>query len=184
MLEIIIEQSEVISGYNGHIPQIEVDIVLSNIRELYDKYKDLDKFNKQMQYSPAHNDKTKPVIEEIAVQEKEVEIKKPLVEEKIIKKEEKVVAETVSQITLPLDEKKPEKNTEPPQRKIKKSSVDLFSAHSTIADNFKVEKKSLNEKLSLSQTDKSIALKFKKNPIKDLKTANGQRWFCGSKNFE
>ena len=45
LLEVILEQSEIISNYNKHIPQIEIDIVLSNIRELYDKYKTLEKLN-------------------------------------------------------------------------------------------------------------------------------------------
>jgi len=174
LLEIIIEQSEVISVREGQIPQIEIDIVLSNIRELYDKYRALDKSNQQMPYLQVQNDKPKPTIVENNLNKEKSEIKKPVVEEKKIIKEEKVIPkENISQIPLPLDEKIPEKNTEPPQEKIQRPSVDLFSSHSTIADNFKDEKRSLNEKLSLSQTDKSIADKLKKNPIKDLKVSIG-----------
>ena len=35
ILEVIVEQSEVISSYEKQIPQIEIDIILSNIRDLY-----------------------------------------------------------------------------------------------------------------------------------------------------
>ena len=43
LLDVIIEQSEVICQRKGRIPQIEIDIVLSNIREMYEKYKDLER---------------------------------------------------------------------------------------------------------------------------------------------
>jgi len=215
LLEVIVEQSEVISGYNGQIPQIEVDIVLSNIRELYDKYKALEKLNKPKEQVVAEPF-VKPVAEAPDVKEVAPEIIKP-VEKPTVKVEtdedleykafeKAMLAESLStaadyfditekeekenspvekpQITTQLDfnepiskvEKKemPEEPVEAEKKsKTKKTTVDLFSTHPTVADKFKDEKKSLNEKLSGSNSDKSIAAKLQKNPIKDLKAAIG-----------
>ena len=129
-------------------------------------------------------------------------VKKPLIikkakeEKKIMKTEDSdaqaettkpvIIPKAMPQTILPLKEEaeevkkknieeKPLSEVEQSQKKTKskKSSVDLFSAHSTIADKFKDDKKSLNEKLSVEQSDKSIAAKLHKNPITDLKAAIG-----------
>jgi hypothetical protein len=191
ILEVILEQSEIISKYSKQIPQIEIDIVLSNIRELYEKYKTLDALNNLQNNLSSHvfEEKVKPetvkklvIIEEMAIIKKE-EVAEPVKEDKV--KVPEVVSVTTSQIVIPIEEKTEEKKTviedkslteaEQSQKKskTKRSSIDLFSAHSTIADKFKDDKRSLNEKLSGSHDDKSIASKLHKNPISDLKAAIG-----------
>lgn len=45
LLEIILEETETISRHSGKIPQIEMDLVMSNIRQLYQAYVDLNKNN-------------------------------------------------------------------------------------------------------------------------------------------
>jgi len=142
LLEVIIEQSEIICQRTGQIPQIEIDIVLSNIRELYEKYKDFDQLNKPKvsQAEPVAEKKQAPKIKK-----EEIVIKEPVKKEKIITNEFFAT---------------------PP-------SPDLFTAHTTIADKFKDDKKLLNEVLSDTKSDKSLAAKMKKNPIKDLKAAIG-----------
>ncbi len=45
MLNIINEQSETINRYQNKISQIDLDIMLSNIRQLYEKYYELNKIN-------------------------------------------------------------------------------------------------------------------------------------------
>ena len=191
LLEVILEQSEIISNYKKQVPQIEIDIVLSNIRELYDKYKALEKLNNAENILPA------PIVESIKpdiVMKPEV-VKKEIEEKIVIKEVSKpepeiskpvIIPEVSPQIVIPIKEEAAEVNktlfeekveieAEQPQKKTKakKSSVDLFSAHSTIADKFKDDKQSLNEKLSGVQNDKSIAAKLQKNPIADLKAAIG-----------
>ena len=224
LLEVIIEQSEVISGYNGQIPQIEVDIVLSNIRELYDKYKTLEKINKQhaqvvteqtvaktvdepvvipvAEVPPAKEVKTEIVqpIEKPAIPEEtneDLEYKAfekamlaesmakvadfyeiPAAEEIEIKPKDKAVKSTPSIFEESISTEEQKETAEEPlstdkKSKSKKSTVDLFSTHPTVADKFKDEKKSLNDKLFNVQSDKSIAAKLQKNPIKDLKAAIG-----------
>jgi hypothetical protein len=224
LLEVIIEQSEVISGYNGQIPQIEVDIVLSNIRELYDKYKILEKINKQHTQVVTEQTVAKtvdepvivPVAEEPPVKEVKAEIvepvEKPVVPEETnedleykafekamlaesmakvadfyeipaaeeieIKPKEKTIKATPSIFDESISTEEKKETVEEPlltdkKSKTKKSTVDLFSAHSTVADKFKDEKKSINDKLFGANTDKSLAAKLQKNPIKDLKAAIG-----------
>jgi len=197
LLEIIVEQSEIISHHIDRIPQIEIDIILSNVRKLYEKYRKLEKLNKT---SP-NEFPSKPIIEEEPKQEiiaKPIAaVETPKVEEKIIeepkkeinvevKEEVKIEKPVVLQKTKTIAELFAEENKieetknvveeDSHQKKIKikkTEDVDLFSTHSTVADKFKDDKISLNEKLSASQTDKSIAAKLQKNPIKDLKAAIG-----------
>jgi hypothetical protein len=167
LLEVIIEQSEVISSSEKQIPQIEIDIILSNIRDLYSKYRALEKLNKPSE--PV----TEPIITEVPTEEI---TQKPDVKETVVVAEEKVVVEEIkAEVIVPEAEEKIPPETNQPQKKtkVKTPSVDLFSSHTTVADKFKDEKKSLNEKLSSSNTDKSIAAKLQKNPIKDLKNAIG-----------
>jgi len=188
LLEIIVEQSEIISSYNKQIPQIELDIVLSNIRELYEKYKILEKVNNNhgeiSSLKKEEKIKTetiaKPLIKEEKTEEEQTEPEPP-----VAKKEIKIKENIVVQETLPLtdlapeddnaEESKPNAEQDQSQKKskTKKTTVDLFSSHATVADKFKDDKRSLNEKLSTDQADKSIAAKLQKNPIKDLKAAIG-----------
>jgi len=149
LLEIIIEQSEIVCQRTDQIPQIEIDIVLSNIRELYEKYKDLDQLNKPK------IGQTEPVAEKkqaTKIIKEKIVIKEPEPKEKIIPN--------------PAGAGRDELFATPP-------SADLFTSHPTIADKFKDEKKLLNEVLSETKTDKSLAAKMKKSPIKDLKVAIG-----------
>jgi hypothetical protein len=167
LLEVIIEQSEVISSSEKQIPQIEIDIILSNIRDLYSKYRALEKLNKP----------SEPITESIKTEAPKAEIKqKTDVKETVEVVEEKAVVEEIkAEVIVPPTEENmpPETNQSQKKTKVKTPSVDLFSSHTTVADKFKDEKKSLNEKLSSSHTDKSIAAKLQKNPIKDLKNAIG-----------
>lgn len=187
--ETLNEQTATLQKYPGTIPQIEIDIILSNIRELYDKYRDIDRLNR-----PAYEKKEKTsteVNEELAVEKTYDTPEKPLnpivsdktvTEEEVMEFEKTMLVDSMTQYSLlaesPLadEEKEPETESEISQQKKtrqKKSSPDLFSTENTVANKFKEDKKSLNQVLSDSTSDKSIASKMQKNPIKDLKTAIG-----------
>jgi hypothetical protein len=100
----------------------------------------------------------KPVMEEIIPEEKEP-VKEIIPEPVIIEKKE-----------IP----QPEVRAEQTLKKTTKSTIDLFSGASPImADKFKDEKKSINEKLAGSKEDNSLASKLKQNQITDLKSAIG-----------
>ncbi len=49
LLESIVEQTQTVNGYQGKIPQIEIDIIQDNIRQLYQYFMYLDKINQGSQ---------------------------------------------------------------------------------------------------------------------------------------
>jgi hypothetical protein len=177
--ETLAEQTETLRQYSGRIPQIEIDIILSNIRELYEKYGELNRVNGPVLHEEKKEIQTPAIMEKPVVP---VIPDEPVTEKEIMDFEKTMLIDSLAQYSLlseqaPVEEKnEPPAETDPLQKKTKpqkKSSPDLFSSETTLADKFNEEKKSLNEKLSVSAVDKSIASKLQKNPIKDLKTAIG-----------
>jgi len=202
-LETLVEQTNIISNYKEQIPQIEIDIILSNIREFYEKYRILEKINKNSEeiitQSQEKNiiSKKDSIIETTEFFEKDklikeipetksveqIDLDKDIVEEPT-HIEIKAHKEEVKQMVLPVIEEKVElpiektvsdtNITSKNVKNIKSSNIDLFSSPQTIADKFKDEKISLNELLySESNTDKSIVGKMQKTPISDIKLAIG-----------
>ncbi len=158
-LEEIVEQSQVIDKYQNRIPQIELDIVLENIRKLYTKYNVLNKLNASFK----HIDSIEPETEKIGHPIETIIKKEVIIEDspKTAKKEKSA-------------EKKP--TTEKETEKIpsaKTPVLDLFAVNGkSLADKPADDKKSIHENLT-SGDDKSIAAKLSQNPIHDLKSAIG-----------
>lgn len=176
LLEIIAEQTETIARFEGQIPQIEIDILLSNIRNLYEKYKELDCNSKPQQQDKMTENQPADATDKKIVPSK---IAEPT-EKEIIEFEKTMLVESMAQYSMLSENEDKKTDTEQeivfPPTKIKpqkKSSPDLFSADNTVVDKSKDDKKSLNEKFCDQVADKSIASKLQKNPIKDLKTAIG-----------
>ncbi len=201
-LELIVEQNNNLNAYSGKIPIIDLDIIKANIRKLYEQIYDLEKANQAIDHFEQNiiKDNTQeviaeiketpekplvivnnqPIIEEIKPiqvsekekeEEEEVHLKveevevifapepKAIIEEKVVEIKEETIKETI-------------KNAEDKQKAAIRT--DLFgSSAATIADKYKNETKSVNEKIQKSKTDKSIGLKMLHNPIKDLKSAIG-----------
>ena len=195
LLETITEQTEVISAYELNIPQIELDIVRVNIRDLYEAYIQLDKLNRLTAkplikepeiFEPVINTPEKktytgpPVIEAVTKEPNKIikveikpepEIKKeiaPKVYEEIVVKQETVIEQKPPVYTPPKEEV-PVK----PVEKSTKKSVDLFSDTPTLSDKYKNDTQTLNDKLAKSKQEPTIASKINKVPISDLKTAIG-----------
>lgn len=178
LLETIAEQTQTLQQYSGTIPRIEIDIILCNIRELYEKYRGLGKEIKS--FVPAEKtEKQTTVIMEKPVSN--IITDAPVTEKEILEFEKTMLVDSMAQYSMLSEKTILEEKTEHPAEteisqkkpKQKKPSPDLFSTENTIADKFRDEKKSLNEKLSDSASDKSIASKLQKNPVKDLKAAIG-----------
>jgi hypothetical protein len=202
-LELIVEQNNNLNAYSGKIPIIDLDIIKANIRKLYEQIYDLEKANQAIDHFEQNiiKDNTQeviaeiketpekplvivnnqPIIEEIKPiqvsekekeeEEEEVHLKveevevifapepKAIIEEKVVEIKEETIKETI-------------KNAEDKQKAAIRT--DLFgSSATTIADKYKNETKSVNERIQKSKTDKSIGLKMLHNPIKDLKSAIG-----------
>jgi len=200
LLETITEQTEVICSYEQNIPQIELDIIKVNIRDLYEAYIQLDKLNR-LSEKPAVKNYTVPqdfnklkeekiiveipiekpaVKEEIKIIEKEIisepEIVKadePPVEETVIEKEAAKEIDVKPNIVEQIPVKPIEKPVEKPVEKSTKTPVDLFSETPTMSDKFKSDKQSINDKIAQSKTDASIAGKINRVPVEDLKKAIG-----------
>jgi hypothetical protein len=191
-LELILEQNNSIKINTGKIPQIEIDIIKANIRKLYEQYCDLENVN-----SVAGNEKVKetkevisPIIEEIRETKENPLI---IVHEEII--EDKIEIKNEDTTSLIVDEKveviftpEPKAIIEEKAHEIKEVEVavaetiqipkvddpiDLFGNLPRIADKYKTEKESLNEKLQKTKSDKSIGSRMQHHAIKDLKSSIG-----------
>jgi hypothetical protein len=179
------EQYSIISEYEGKIPQIELDIIMSNIRRLYDDFFEL---NKQNQAYKAATE-TQEVKEEISAEEEFIKVvsveyrAEPVITEAPVAKEEKT-AGINKQEEPPLVVKAEEpkitpqeivRPKEPAKQQQKKApAADLFSdANGVIlSEKFKDDKKSLHEKIASEKKEKTIADTIK-NPISDLRTGIG-----------
>lgn len=197
LLETISEQSEAISKYNNRIPQIEIDIILNNTRNLYEKYCELDKLNNRL-YSYINEDpiklfkdSEKPdlVSEQIKVEQKVESVSEPIIEEIKVQQPEKI--EIVEEKIDVIEEKEEEIEDKPEpvfemretttteivkEEKVNETAnplIDLFSSSTTTTETTKVEKKSFNEKIAGNFEDKSVAHKLQQNKITDLKAAIG-----------
>ncbi|MBE0646761.1 MAG: recombinase family protein, partial [Bacteroidales bacterium] len=61
LLEAIQEQYDTIRASEGLIPQIEIDILLGNVRKLYDQLHLLEKMNVQVEHTPSLHSPPHPV---------------------------------------------------------------------------------------------------------------------------
>jgi len=186
-LDIIVDQTSSINRYTATIPQIELDIVMANIRELYEDYHNLSQLNDgflpgKKEEQVAAPPETVPEVAEVPEAE---EIKMPTAkpEEEKAKKEpvkirfappvieDEVFGKNMTKAKIQ-EAEKPEEKTSLKSSSAKEISLDLFGSQ-TIADKFKDDKQSFNEKLHKENADKSLASKMLHNPVKDLKTAIG-----------
>jgi len=238
LVETISEQYNVIKQYKSSIPQIEIDIMMSNIRDLYVFIDELNKINKIKEsfienrsfvhhHELKHTDKviekkTLDIEEPEKIHKKEsvipeihskdinevINIEDPIKSDIIIEKEEVLMVEektdenTIIDIEeLSVEEKEMDypaeelnevnfkedlfasvndvvsekKEIEKTKKQEKSSLIDLFagSDKTIVADKFKDDKVSLNQKLGEEKKEKTLADKMQKKPIKDLKSAIG-----------
>ncbi|OPZ98520.1 MAG: hypothetical protein BWY70_01203 [Bacteroidetes bacterium ADurb.Bin408] len=186
LLETIVEQSEVICSYENKIPQIELDIVKVNIRELYESYIQLDKANHKSE-KPAVEPVAQIVPEKKSIQPEIIPVvPAENIPEKTIQPDNTPIVETKSEpltefkekptIIQPPVEQKPEKTplkTTPPADNVTKKAADLFSDSPTIIEKFKTDSQSINDKIAQSKSDASLSAKMKESPVADLKKAIG-----------
>lgn len=182
LLEMTRDQVQIIESYNGKIPQIELDIIMSNIRRLYDDFYELNIINRQIKAENPGIDQSD--IEEEPQQELVTIISKVITTEEPIREAVKEVVpakEDVAQVPV----HKPEPAEEPqkeeqiavaPIKKIEETKVptDLFgdTENYTLADKYRDEKKTFHDKISGGNKDKTIADTLQK-PISDLRTGIG-----------
>ncbi len=202
ILEELAEQSNTISQYEGKIPQIELDIIMANIRKLYERYGDLNELNKKhltqklIEETPvAEVIKQQPPVVETT--EKKISVNQPqdlsaavseektdLFDTQIVdsvkeQPDEQPEEKTEKKIEVKVEEKVEEKAPEAePKKKPKTEKVktgDLFALtdKETIADKFKETAISVHEKISAEKNDTTVAEKIGKSSNSNLKSAIG-----------
>jgi len=183
LLEMTTEQAETILSHEQYIPQIELDILMSNVRELYEKLYVLNKINKTLlaetdteEYIP----QTKAVEEKIETKKTETIIAtekttevivEPKIEKEEIKEEYKApIIEKTKTIEIKEEVKSEIKST----KKTKTPTpLDLFGdSVAILKDKFKTES-TINEKILQETDDTRIISKIQKQSLKDLKSAIG-----------
>jgi hypothetical protein len=195
-LELITEQFSYLKQNQGLIPQIEIDLLKKNIQKLYELMLELQKVNTIIENKTENKEETPQLVKEILEAEKQ-----PLIvvndnsttTDKVMETQDSKVVENNNQedttqneievIFTPepkavVQEKVVEiQESEPnPKTSAKKPHVvaDLFgTSQQTIADKYKSETKSINDKIQKTKPEKSIGHRLQQNPIKDLKTAIG-----------
>lgn len=225
IMEALNEQMLIIEEHESRIPQIEIDLIMENIRELYTALKDLNKINSREYIKPVKEQPVQielqpviplqqPVVESIMMKPKEPEfhapepvpvqppppqapVPEPVIPE--IKAEEpkpEPAEETPVLLNFrfkepirfePIAEPEPQPEPEPepepvipepviiPKEVIPEPPVDLFHtpASPSLADKFKDEKKTLNDRLQQEKQEMTLSSRLQQNAISDVKTAIG-----------
>lgn len=171
LFETCIEQFEQISSYEGRIPQIEIDIIMTNIRNVYERLTLLNKMNnaeiKEAEGKNIFPEKTAEKEEIKSVSENEKQNIKSTMEtiaQREFKQTEKKIPEPLSSVVSHLESLSQKAK---PAGKV----ASLFDQNAE-ADEEDAETPSINDKLN-KQNENSLADKLKQNKIKDLKQAIG-----------
>jgi hypothetical protein len=179
LFETCLEQFEQISSYDGKIPQIELDIIMSNIRIMYDQFVKLNKMNKSEERGMEIKNETSGSMDTATEQSKPVVHERKMeTKEEMGTKENPSVPDS-SYNTDPVEKKSPVpvssglSHTESIAQK-GKSNTKTASLFDSNADNDDddADIPSINEKLNKT-TENSLAEKLKQNRVNDLKHAIG-----------
>jgi hypothetical protein len=199
LVEIIAEQTGTIMTYPGKIPHIELDIVMSNIRKLYENYHLLGRLN-TTELPPQLKNHEKAIVEPAPKHEPQIEVQKPRIEPK--PQVYTPLYPTVASVEQPNPQpeqpdhidyykeqppkelykpqvSRPVTNPErPASRKEEKpfgfNTPDLFSGGpSTLADKLKDEKPSVVDRISHGMPDNSVANRLQQKPLADIRAAIG-----------
>lgn len=198
--ELIHEQQQMILSHTGHIPAIELDLLMQNIRNLYDRLLLLKKFNDEpAEYTPdpvplpppAREQRSYPeprhpeeLLASLEVTPVAQQADPEPAREPGTNAEAHVQAdELLTSVDTPVvsDERVTEEEVLPLVKERAKefskpsarpSAATLFDDTPTVAEQFQ-SLPSLHDKLTASREDKSLAVKLSKNPVTDLKKSIG-----------
>lgn len=186
IIEALQEQFEVIDSHSNSIPQIELDIILSNVRRLYESLIDLNKINSRTKTSMTEDNK----ISEKVQSEENPELKNVI----LVKTEPIQEVGNAVPVEKPIDlfadsksdllqetkqdaakEDQPKEETGRKMKSGKKSGIDLFSVSEkeTLADKYKGNQASLHDMIKNEKSEKTVADKIGRTQTTNLKTAIG-----------
>ena len=180
LLKIIRDQHEHLKNHASSIPQVEIDFMVQNLRQLYEAALMLNHTNALTSLDEVKTAVTQKILaEQRAVEMKRNDEPKPERREEPVHQETATEAEpihhsmneviaTVCTIEPPAEQKN-EKTT------VKKTSHDVnrrYEDKPTVGDKFGSEE-SVHRKIAGQGSSKTLADKLHRNPIKDLKAAIG-----------
>ncbi len=196
LMDTIREQNETIMAYENRIPKIELDILLENVRKLYDVLKQLEKRNdgvlEDVKEAPMAPVEMSFIKDEPVPHEEPVIASKDLIKEElphvtdsvqppvVVSQPEVLLAAIETPVAMPTseitqDEVLPQAavaaSKAAPRPPAKSATLFDDEPHS-LADTFQ-SAPTLNDRLASTQSDESIATKLKSNPVADLKKAIG-----------
>jgi len=155
LLEDITNQTNIVNNYDKQIPQIEIDIIMSNVRKLYTSFQKLNTLNFAIS-SPEEKKQAPSTKEE---EKQQVEQQK-----------------TVSQLPVEKEEKQeeeiPQKMENNTQEQVK---LGLFEEEKVVGDTIQEENQQalVNEVIRTDKEDISIGSKMQNNAINDIRKAIG-----------
>ena len=174
---------------NGNISQLELDLLLDDLKLMYEKFKTIGILNLQKQHEehlPVVAPTPAKSIEQVEqappappVMEKEAEKAEPVMDE-LVQKEE--IAEEVKETETPVQEvieENPVKPSEPESRETPLPAAAVTYTQpeptaTTLADRYRNEQKSIGEAISSGTgNDGSLGSKLGHNSVADLKSVIG-----------
>ncbi|MCF8234873.1 MAG: hypothetical protein K9G67_07590 [Bacteroidales bacterium] len=183
--EALEEQVRNVLENEDKIPQIDMDILLGNLRKIYEDFRSLERMNNKIGNrlsepklpDPTQTERKKPEPEK-QVEEQAMERKKtaqentkerPVKEERIEQKEtgnhddstKEDETSNQKQKQKTIIPEKQEADKTPPANKQQRMTADLFGDHTTLADKL------------MDKKDETLAARIKQNKIDDLKKAIG-----------
>lgn len=189
LLEVIEEQTLIIHAYEKYIPQIELDLIMENVRKLYSRFHELNKINagdsprvkvstmeevKNEEKKVEVIEKTPAAVEPAPMKHAEEKIPTPSIPEPVIEAVAEIPANIIETAPIPPVEASVEPSPHPKAKETKKTgTADLFGASPTIADKYKEDKKYINDSVAGTQKDQSLGARLQKNKVTDLKAAIG-----------
>ncbi len=183
ILEAMGEQWETLRQHEGRIPQIELDLILSNIRDLYESFLDLQKKNNEV--SPLSPPPTLPHSDSHTPSPPP---SPPPATRSLSHSHSDPHSFTPTPTPSPSDFPPPPSpspqtsspaappDVQPGTPFPSPAEPDLFSfsgGPATLSDKLKEEKRTLNERLQQENPAGTIGSKLNQNPIRDLKSAIG-----------
>jgi len=180
LLKIIRDQHDHLKNHSSSIPQVEIDFMVQNLRQLYEAALMLNHTNALTSLDEVKT----AVTQKILAEKRSLEMKR--IDEPQHKHEEESVTAENSEPAAPIHHSMneviatvgsaapaPEEKTEKPAKKKSMHDVNTrFEDKPTIGDRFGSEE-SIHRKIAGKTTSKTVADKLHRNPITDLKSAIG-----------
>jgi len=170
------EQFEAIKKHEARIPQIEIDILMSSIRKLYEN---MSYINKKTQQSISEKPETINIAENksIVYSKKETELI-PEEEAKaiVIAKETEVremITNNIEEETISVEKELKDEQIKSEQDQLKTSAQKNIAPKEGLLLKFEDELFSVNDSVAMKSEDKSVVNKLSNTRIENLKSAIG-----------